>query len=217
MQESLEPPPEPKRTGRNWLDLFLALSAIFVSLCSLYLAYNSSDAMEKLVHANSWPYVQLGSGNTADDGQTAVLIFALANAGTGPARMHSFEFLVDGEPIDRRNLFVNIARACCAESYEAVIAGAEADAFNAIGGVLTTPIAPGVLAPGEEARAMVWARTERNAPLWRAVDQARQRGRLTMRACYCSVFDECWTTESNALPVEHEGACAAGAALTPRP
>lgn len=215
MMESIDPPPEPKRTGRNWLDLMLALSAIFVSMCSLYLAYNSSDAMEKLVHANSWPYVQLASGNTADDGETSVLIFALNNAGTGPARMHSFEFLVDGQPMDRRNLFVNIARACCVEAYEEVVAGAEADAFDAIGGVLTTPIAPGVLAPREEARALVWARTERNAPLWRAIDQARQRGRLTMRACYCSVFDECWTAETASLPAARDRACEPHAALAP--
>jgi hypothetical protein len=35
--------------------------------------------------------------------------------------------------------------------------------------------------------------TEANAAIWQRLDVARLN--IRMRACYCSVFDECWLTD----------------------
>jgi hypothetical protein len=208
MEASAEPP-EVKRTGRNWLDLLLAVSAIFVSMCSLYLAYNSSNAMERLVHASSWPFIQIESGNTEEDRVTPVLSFTAVNAGTGPARVHSFEVLVDGEPLEQPNdILVHLLQACCAEDYAAVIGDGQ-NPYDVLGTIYTRPVSPRLIAPDREVLAIAWARTELNERLWYALDQARQRGRITARACYCSVFDECWQVESDELPVPHANACEA--------
>lgn len=187
----------------------LALSAIFVSMCSLYLAHNSSNAMERLVHASSWPFIQLESGNTDDDRQTPVLTFIASNAGTGPARIHAFEFLVDGRPIEQPDIVVKLLQACCGDAYNAEFAEGQ-NPYGVLGTVYTRPVAPALIASDNHVIGLAWPRSESNERLWRALDEARQQGRITTRACYCSVFDECWRVESGQLPVQQANACEAG-------
>ena len=186
----------------------LALSAIFVSMCSLYLAHNSSSAMERLVKASSWPFIQLESGNTGEDRVTPDLAFIVSNAGTGPARVHSFDLLVDGQPVEQSNVLVRLLQACCDDVYTAETAEHE-NPYEVLGVIYTRPVAPTLIAPNDEVVAMGWPRTETNERLWQAFDQARQEGRITTRACYCSVFDECWRVESGELPVQQANACEA--------
>ncbi len=209
MEESPELP-EVKRTGRNWLDLMLGLSAIFVSMCSLYLAYNSSNSMERLVAANSMPFIQLESGNASDEGEPGRLGFAARNAGTGPARVHTFEYVVDGVAVPQRGYVAgNVIRACCRPELDAALAAADGNMIAAIDNDLTSPIANTFFAPGDEVTSWAWRRTEVNASLWDAVDQARQSARIRMRACYCSLFDECWIAETGVFPPRPVDACAA--------
>jgi hypothetical protein len=216
--EASAEPPEVKRTGRNWLDMLLALTAIFVSVSSLFLAYNSSNSMERLVQANSMPFIQLGSGNATDDGTPGVMAFSVRNAGSGPARVHTFSFTVDGEEIAREGYVVaNVVRACCADDLEAAIARDDGVTAAAIGNDLTTPIANSFFGPGDEAGPWAWRRSETNAALWDAVDQARQRGRIGMRACYCSLFDECWIAETRVFPPRSVASCTEPAPQTAAP
>src|SRR5690242_9982615 len=207
VMENPEPPSAHKRSGLHWLDLCVSVCALLTSAVSIFMAYQNSNAMEDLVHANSWPFVQLSSGNSeSGDINDHTMIFSLNNAGTGPARIYRFEFLVDGHPVDGANLFSNIAEACCQRELRATIEG-EAQPFDAIGMVQTRRITTSMLAASEEAPAMRWPRTERNAALWNAIDRARQTGRISTHACYCSVFDECWDARSNALPVRRDQIC----------
>jgi hypothetical protein len=218
MMDPIEAPAEVKKTGHRWLDLMLSLSAIFVSACSLYLAQDSSRAMERLVQANSMPFLQLGSGNATDDGQAGVLAFSVHNAGTGPASIHSFAYVVDGREIPMRG-FVTLAimRACCAAELDRALAAADGDAISALGNDLTSPIGQTFLAAGEEAGAWQWTKTTTNQELWQAVDMARQGGRITTRACYCSLFDECWIAETQVFPPRPVETCSPqeGARATP--
>ena len=206
-----DPPSHHKRSGLHWLDLTVSICALITSAVSIFMAYQNSNAMEDLVHANSWPFVQLSSGNssgTSDDDHT--LTFNLNNAGTGPARIYGFEFTVDGRPVSSSGGFINMARACCAHEYQSVVAGA-GNPFDAIGVIQSRRIRTTMLASNEETVAMRWSRTARNAPLWDAIDRARQSGRIAMHACYCSVFDECWDARSNALPERRTRVCEAPA------
>ncbi len=207
VMDNPEPPGVHKRSGLHWLDLTVSVCALVTSAVSIFMAYQNSNAMEDLVHANSWPFVQLSSGNSTGDGpDDHTLTFNLNNAGTGPARIYGFEFTVDDRPMNNANGFVNMARACCAQQYQAVVTGAS-NPFDAIGVIQTRRIRTTMLASGQETIAMRWPRTARNAALWEAVDRARQSGRISMHACYCSVFDECWDARSNALPVRRDRIC----------
>lgn len=206
---SLEGPdlPEPRKTNHRWLDFVISFCALFMSAVSVFMAYHTSHSMENLVHANSWPFAQMDSGNVDELRNVPLLAFTLKNAGTGPARLHSFEFLYEGEPVTDGFVWDRIAQECCASEREQMIAAAAGDTLAAYGAITTNFAAPGFLSPSEEISVLTWPRTEMNKTLWHAMDQARQTGRITTRSCYCSVFDECWIAETHVFPPQPVAAC----------
>jgi hypothetical protein len=205
--------PEARKTGHHLVDMATSLFALLVSSISIYMAYDNGRDMQKLVHASSWPVLQLGSGNNRD-GQP-MLAFNLLNAGIGPARVHTFEYLVSTGPngtgkvvvVNEGYLMEQIAEACCAEVFKAAKAKA-GGAYQALGDIGTRPISRTFLSPKEVTTALGWSRTEANGHLWDTIDQARKDGRIDMRACYCSVFDECWVAEPNTFPPRKVASCA---------
>jgi len=201
-------PPNPRKTGHRWVDLFVAVSALSISLVSILIARDTSQTMEQLAHASFWPFLQMGSGNTSDTGERAIA-FAVENVGTGPARIHRFEVQVDGQPLSSGgHMLTNVLRACCNEEFEAAIARNGGDVLAVYGGEVSSPVSQRFLAPNASVTAMRWPQTPANAELWTTLDTARQRGRITMSACYCSVFDECWIARSNDFPPEEADSCA---------
>ena len=54
---------ESHKTGHHLADLTLALTAVFISLCSLGLAIHHGHTMQQLVEANSRPFVQFNTTN----------------------------------------------------------------------------------------------------------------------------------------------------------
>jgi len=199
MSDAPDSAPRPPRSGLPLFDLIISVCALVMSAVSIFMANQNSNSMQDLVHANSWPFLQVDSGNTSDDGTQHVLQFGVSNAGVGPARIYSSAFLVDGRPVHGTDIFAKIARGCCESEYQSITAGTT-NPYDALGDVMTSIVAPKVLAARDSVVALRWARTDRNAALWAAIDQARQHGRITMRVCYCSVFNECWIGESNELP-----------------
>jgi len=88
-------------TGHRWLDIVLALSAMFVSLVSLVLAIGHGRTMERMaeanarmVQANSWPFVAFETHNVDDHGNADVRL-VLRNQGVGPARIQTLEMWYD--------------------------------------------------------------------------------------------------------------------------
>ena len=49
--------PEPRKSGHRLLDFAIALSAIVISLISLTVAIHHGRVQERLVAANSWPFL----------------------------------------------------------------------------------------------------------------------------------------------------------------
>lgn len=206
-------PQDPKRTGVRWLDMTVAFSALLISLVSIILAHQSNQSMERLVRASAWPFIQIGSGNASDEGE-AQLVFGITNVGTGPARVHTFEMLVDGQPLPPGgHLLTRLLTACCEAEFNAAVARAGGSHIGAMGQEMSSPVAERFLAPNGESFAMLWPRTEQNRELWTALDRARQSRRITSAVCYCSVFDECWVARTDAFPPTEVNSCAS-AALT---
>ena len=54
------------------MDLVLGISAVSISLMSLFLAIQNDKAMEHLVQANSWPRVQITYSTSNADGSPHV-------------------------------------------------------------------------------------------------------------------------------------------------
>jgi hypothetical protein len=197
-------PPERRHTGNHLLDVITGVCAVVISIISIFMAVQNGHHMEKLVHANSWPAIELSTSNGDDQGNL-VLIFSLQNAGIGPARLHKFDLLVDGKPLGGRAALTGILDACCADAFRRVWPktpghGEKRTWGDVLGMDVTSPIANSFLSPRREVAALHWARTDRNKDVWDAMDDARRAGRITMRVCYCSVFDECWVAESHKFP-----------------
>jgi hypothetical protein len=172
----------PHRTGHRWLDLTLALSAMFVSVVSLVVAVRHGQAMDRLVAANSWPFLTYGTDNEDPAGRQRITL-KVENAGVGPARIQTFEVWWQGQPVASAD---ELLARCCMLQPHAQLAVADLKALHLTVGI----VAPGVLRAGDAQNILSLERTEANADVWDRLNTARLN--LTMRTCYCSVFDECW-------------------------
>ena len=160
-------------TGHRWLDMTLGVSAVFISLMSLFLAIQHGRVMEKMVQATTWPYVMVRFSTSNPDGSPHVRL-EVSNKGVGPAKVESLEVfyhdtaLPGGEallqailkPADKRHLpFLqsDVVNSVMAANDVVDIVDLDAAKF----------------AP-EETQALRAAMPD-----------------LSFRVCYCSVFDEC--------------------------
>ncbi len=172
---------------RPHLDLLVALSALATSISSIWLALAQGDDMQRLVQAQSWPYIGFHSGNSTVDEATHERVrslgFTVVNQGVGPARVRWLEVSVDGHAVPNTTaLMLRAAR---------LPADARIDRRDAY----TSGIQGRVMRAGEEITFLRWHHAAQREPVWSALDKARF-GRIVIRACYCSVFDECWISHS---------------------
>ena len=216
MPEVEQPPPHHLHpTGPRPRDLVLPICALFVSVVSLVVAVLHGQAMEKmadansrLVQANSWPFLQYVTGNQDEKGDL-VINLGVHNAGVGPAKVESFEVLWQGQPVKNG---VELLERCCgltaadlqppkAPARKLTAAQAVAIAQRLSRSSISTNFssagATGVLEAHQEENFLVLPLTAKTAKVWARLNAARFQ--LQTRACYCSVFDECWTSELRTL------------------
>lgn len=189
----------PHHTGHRWLDLTLALCAMFVSVVSLIVAVRHGATMDRLVAANSWPFLAYGTDNLDAQGKPRIAL-KLINAGVGPARVETFEVWWQGQPVASADELIT---RCCILQPKGPLDLSGVKALNMALG--TT--APNVLRAGDAQDFMSMERTAENSEVWQRLDAARLN--LRMRACYCSVFDECWVTDLVKTSVKEVAACPA--------
>jgi hypothetical protein len=181
--------PEIRRTGHRMADLAVAFSALFVSLCSLGIALHHGRTMQRLVEANSRPFIQF----TTSNGQPAAgsplgqaFSVLISNPGAGAARVERFSILVDDKPVK------DIGEALLR------LAGLPADTKDksaVLGPMTYSAVAPSYIKAGSDQPVLHWPRTAGNASIW---DKDAEAGlnRVKFEACYCSIFDECWIENS---------------------
>jgi hypothetical protein len=162
--------------GHRWIDLALASGALILSVTSIVIAIQNEHAMQRLVTANSWPYLELGHGNSLND--APVVHFDVENAGIGPAMIEKFVVTYEGQPV--RDGHELLARCCAAES----AAGKVQLEINGV--------AARVLPARETISFMKVPQQESNPELWKKLGAARFK--VGMAVCYSSVFSERWIT-----------------------
>ena len=184
MESGPEHAHHPHATGHRWLDILLAASAMLVSIVSLVVAVNHGRTMEKmaeanarLVAANSWPFLQYSTGNVGPNGQRMIEL-RVANDGVGPARVETFEVWWHDKPVATPQALLD---ACCSDGTAAV----------STHGVQEDLVAPTIMRAGAMAAFLSLEQNADNAATWNRLNAARLH--LRLRACFCSVFDECWT------------------------
>ncbi|MFN7499020.1 MAG: hypothetical protein ACK5XZ_00280 [Hyphomonadaceae bacterium] len=168
-------------TGHRWFDIVMAVAILLVSAGSLYVSLHTGHTMEalvkeneRLVRAQSTPILQFNHGNVTEDGEKA-LEFGISNVGTGPARVMWTELHSEGKTYREMSDYVKA---------------------SGIGQVtfITSQINQSVLSQGEERRILRWSYPKDPAAQkrWELINKTRFEA--TAKACYCSVFNECWTT-----------------------
>lgn len=190
------------QTGRRWLDLLVAFSALAISLVSIIVAVHHGRTMEKLVEADTWPYVRVDSSNVGPEGERQVAI-TLRNAGAGPVKVKTFALLYQGRAYRD---WPSLIRACCAPA--GLDLGSQEALYAAVGNDLVTGNTREiVMIPGDVQTVLRLGLQGANEALWKQFDRVRQR--FTYRICYCSVFDDCFQSNLTSTDTVRVAACPA--------
>ena len=191
--------PHAHKTGHNWVDLVVAISALFVSVVSLGIGILHGRTMERmaeanarLVAANSWPFMSYGAGTVTTDGVTRVHM-QVFNSGVGPAKIESAELTWKGVAYRSDREFL---QACC-NLEPASDTPFDSDVFTNY-----------VLRPGDQVRFLQFSKAADPA-VFSALQRAILSPDLQLNICYCSIFDECWQGDLTRLGLrpKHVDAC----------
>ena len=173
------------KSGHSLVDLMLALSALVLSVVSMFIAIQNHHAMKDLVMANSWPYLQHDSSNVGKNGE-AVVLLGVANAGVGPALIEKFTVSYQGVPIKNTD---DLLRRCCARD-----AG---DLQALVAHLITGDMNGRAIAARDAAYFLQMQKPDpgRLLDLWGALNRARQH--VSTGVCYRSVLGDHWITTSD--------------------
>jgi len=163
----------------RWLELSIAVTALVTSVSSIFIAVQHGRIMEKLVEANSVPYLEGGFSDITPEGDK-ILSLELLNRGVGPAHEESMRVSVDGRPVRtlKQMMQASLGPEVGAKAYET--------------------FEPSVAANRVPKRFIAASQSQLVFKLPRSADPqmwdllARQQSRWNVEFCYCSVFDECW-------------------------
>jgi hypothetical protein len=162
----------------RWLELLIAVTALITSISSIAIAVHHGQIMERLVQANSVPYMQGGFSSILPEGDR-VLSLDLLNRGVGPAHEQSLRVKVDGKYVKSTS---DLIRA----SLGPELAPEAERMLSPMTNGMRTRFIPG----GQQQLVFRMFRTEANARHWDLLE--KEQGRWGLEYCYCSVFDECW-------------------------
>lgn len=168
--------------------LLITIPTFVISIALAYATFVQADATRKIQRSETWPFVSYGTSNATPEGKTEISL-NLTNNGVGPAKLEAMEFLYLGRPMPNPREFL---RACCA--------GDRKFSF------MSEPVT-GVLRPGQERNFIRIPRTDDNAAIWDKLDT--ERWKVVVRSCYCSIFEDCWVTDSRKADPEPVEACPA--------
>jgi hypothetical protein len=167
----------------QWLELTIAGTALVTSVCSIVIAIHHGHTMEKLVQANSIPYLTGGFSTATTEGDE-VLSLDFLNQGVGPAHERSLRVKVDGQYANSVNEL--ITRSLPPDQAAEVLKAREDDILK----VLKNNVRTRFVAAREPQLVFRIVRTPENARFWDMLEKAN--GRWDIEYCYCSVFNECW-------------------------
>lgn len=166
---------------RSWVELSVALTAVVVSVASLFVSRHQAQVMDRQLAASVWPMMEYLTGNTGDSGPQMVL--GVSNSGIGPARIRSFRVLYRGKPAPDAG---SLLQSCCGLVHGMPLS------------INTSGVAGRLLQQGNSIIFLRMSQPPDTLPAMRAVFERLGQARLELdvRTCYCSVLGDCWTVSS---------------------
>lgn len=158
---------------------------MFVSLISLVVAVDHGHTMERLVAANSWPFLSYGAGTNTVNGIPRIHMH-LSSTGVGPAKIESAELTWKGVAYGSDQDFL---KACCG--------------FDpAAGTPFDSDLLPHqVLRAGEQIQFLGFTQSA-DPTVFAALQRAILSRDLQLNICYCSIFDDCWKADLTLLSLK---------------
>jgi hypothetical protein len=171
--------------GVPWLDVIVGLSAIFISVVSLVVSIEHGKTMEKMVDQNQKMVVAstlplldsvIGSDLTS---KNKYIQLSVKNSGVGPAIIDRFEIRYKGVSYISSG---KLLKACCAEALQKDAQKVSSSSSSVSGSIL----------PARETINVLEIHLEKSPHLLNSLLVIQPD--VTLKACYCSVLDECWET-----------------------
>jgi hypothetical protein len=172
-------PEKPHRTGFLWLDLVVGVSAILISIASLWVALRGDATQERLLAASVWPYLEYGTSNL-NDAKKPDITLTITNAGVGPARVRWLTVYYEGRPVASAQALL---RACCPGHAAALLKAG-----------ITSAVDRTVIVPHDSTNFLEIVGSSDLGGGFKELDH--NRFRVAVRVCYCSVLDDCWLMDS---------------------
>ncbi len=185
---------------KKWLDkdnvnLMVAVCAVLISAASFYATYVQSTVTETQVKAETWPYIQISSGNYDLEKEQRRIYVVVNNDGVGPARLVSFQLFYENEVVSSVSQLI---AKCCLDEGE-TRRDDEGKMKPEYGTIITSSPSPSILPAGDSKIAFSFVATDENEAFWQKLNKARFE--LTGKACYCSLLDDCFEIEIYGEPV----------------
>jgi hypothetical protein len=160
------------RTSPGRVDRWLSIAAGVGAVCAVAISLYQAALAREQQRASAWPY--LSQSNSYVSGQPYTR--QVENQGVGPARIRSFEVLVDGRPVSTWG------------------AAVQALTGKADSGLVYSSFGRGiVLLPGTTRQLLRLSPSNQAQVFWEAAQT-----RLETVICYCSIYDECWQADTRA-------------------
>jgi hypothetical protein len=160
------PHQKPGARRRSIVDRIVSGSAMFVALSSLAIALYEVRMMREHDRISVWPYATFFHSDSG-----GIYTYNVRNAGIGPALIRSFEVLIDGKP--QRNW------GDVVDQLGVDLRGTPSNYSSFGKGTVLLPAAKvSLLSIGPGAGSLAFHRAA--------------QPRLSVRACYCSLYEQCW-------------------------
>lgn len=168
---------------RHWIELLLGAAALVVSAVSLWVAIGTEQANRQMVAAASWPLLLADTADLPENGRLTIK-FSLLNGGVGPAKLRTMEVFWKGKAYTGA---MPLLESCCGLK---PFTGPTDLSLKDRTGLMTGGVHNVVVLAGQTHDFLTLPLGKDNVSVWRTLDRVRHQ--LRFRACYCSVFDECW-------------------------
>lgn len=186
----VEHAPEAKQRYGPRFDLnsIATIGAVILSIVAISISVLEVSTMRTHQRASVWPYLEISQSYSSQNSSQDKFAITLRNKGVGPALIKDFALLLDEEPAyELDQLIIDVAGEANAFSY---------DIYR------TSNPSNGVISPREDVNLLSFPITsETNVFLNNA------QGRVDIRACYCSIHDQCWSTRLSANEPTEVDAC----------
>jgi hypothetical protein len=163
-------PEVPKKKFVLKSEMIVALSAVFVSVATLFVYIYQARIMQGQQHAAVWPHLEWRYGYRSDDG----FVLTVVNKGVGPAIVKSSEMTYDGNRVsDAREL---LSKSLNMDSVSFF--------YSSVDNM--------VIAPNEKVEVFhVYVRDSQEYLKYQLALE-HFYSKFSYEMCFCSIYNDCW-------------------------